>query len=131
MHELDHRHLIVTAFATNLPTSVESGETWLRELVALVDMQILMDAQAIYCEDLGNEGVTGVVGLKTSHASFHSWHEADEPFVSFDLYSCRHFDHITVFDHLKKWGLIECDYTLMDRNPRRMKIIAQGTYKVE
>jgi S-adenosylmethionine/arginine decarboxylase-like enzyme len=74
--ELNHRHIIVTAYCSNCPTSVEAGETWLRKLVDIVGMQILFDAKAIYCEDLGNEGVTGVVGLTTSHASFHSWHMA-------------------------------------------------------
>ena len=119
-----HRHLVVTAFVSSPPMSIECGETFLRELVSLVDMQILMDAKAIYCEDLGNEGVTGVVGLTTSHASFHSWHMAEEPFVSFDLYSCRDFSVEAVLDFLKdKWKVYDCDYLLIDREPRKPAIL--------
>ena len=123
-----HLHLVVTAFVTNPPTSAQAGEDWLRELVRLVDMEILFDAKAIYCEDLGNEGVTGIVGLTTSHSSFHSWHLAEEPFLSFDLYSCRTFDLDIVFEHLRHWGMTHCDYVLIDREPNQMKVIEQGRH---
>lgn len=126
---LIHPHLVVTAYATNPPLSVESGETFLHELVDLVGMQILMDAEAIYCEDLGNEGVTGVVGLTTSHSSFHSWHAAERPFINFDLYSCREFDVGAVLAHLNHhFDCVEADYTLFDRAPgAKNKILAEGT----
>lgn len=112
----NHRHLIVTAFVDAAPTSVEAGEAWLRELVSIVDMEILFDAQALYCEDLGNEGLTGIVGLTTSHASFHAWHMAEKPFVQFDLYSCKMFDEEDVFAHMSAWKMTSCHYTLIDRN---------------
>ena len=114
--DLDHRHIIVTAFVSNPPLTVEIGENWLHELVDIVDMKILMNASAIYCEDLGNEGVTGVVGLTTSHASFHSWHDCEKPFVQMDLYSCRHFEIEDVLNHMLKFGAYEIDYVLIDRN---------------
>jgi S-adenosylmethionine/arginine decarboxylase-like enzyme len=125
---LDHRHLIVTAFVTRPPMTVEAGENWLRELVGLVGMEILMDANAIYCEDLGNEGVTGVVGLTTSHASFHSWHGAERPFMTMDLYSCRHFEAQTVIDHLAEFGAEECRYMVIDRNEGRNEIVESGIH---
>lgn len=126
---LEHLHLIVTAWVDQPPMTADAGEDWLRRLVSLVDMQILMDASALYCEDLGNEGVTGVVGLTTSHSSFHSWHAAAEPFVSFDIYSCRNFSTDVVFEHLLEWGMTKCEYVLIDRNPATgMTIIDQGTY---
>lgn len=127
MHQLDHRHLIVTAFLRNSPTSVEQGQTWLTELVSIVDMQILMDAKAIYCEDLGNEGLTGVVGLTTSHSSFHAWHTVEEPFMKFDLYSCRDFSIADVLDHFDCFDPTEINFTLLDRNGRTNKVIDEGT----
>lgn len=127
-----HRHLIVTAFVTNPPTSAHEGEIWLRELVDLVDMEILFDAKAIYCEDLGNEGVTGIVGLTTSHASFHEWHmNVAEPFFQFDLYSCRDYSLETVFDHLMRWGMSRANYILIDRDPALdgVAVLDQGVYR--
>lgn len=125
---LDHRHIIVTAFVTNPPMTVEQGEDWLRRLVKLVDMEILMDANAIYCEDLGNEGVTGVVGLTTSHASFHSWHDEPRPFMNFDLYSCRFFQVEDVLRHLDEFGANECSYLLIDRNDGKNTVTNSGVY---
>jgi S-adenosylmethionine/arginine decarboxylase-like enzyme len=126
---LEHLHLIVTAWVDKPPMTATDGEHWLRRLVSLVDMQILMDAKALYCEDLGNEGVTGIVGLTTSHASFHSWHDAVEPFVSFDIYSCRCFSTDVVFKHLSEWKMTKCEYLLVDRNPTTgMKIVDQGIF---
>lgn len=124
---LNHRHILVTAYCSNCPTSVEAGENWLRELVDLVGMQILFDAKAIYCEDLGNEGVTGVVGLTTSHASFHSWHDAPKPFLTMDLYSCKNFSTDAVLDHLHEgFGAYQCNYLVIDRNDGRNEVVEQG-----
>lgn len=125
---LNHIHLLVSVFVNNPPMTASAGEEWLRELVDIVEMQILMDARAIYCEDLGNEGVTGVVGLTTSHASFHSWHAAPEPFINIDLYSCREFDTAAVLAHIGKWGVERGSYILIDRSPSNPHIIDQGSF---
>jgi S-adenosylmethionine/arginine decarboxylase-like enzyme len=125
---LDHRHIIVTAYVTHPPMTVEVGEDWLRRLVKLVDMEILMDANAIYCEDLGNEGVTGVVGLTTSHASFHSWHDVERPFINFDLYSCKDFAIDDVLAHLNEFGAEQCNYVLIDRNEGKNAVVTHGIY---
>jgi S-adenosylmethionine/arginine decarboxylase-like enzyme len=123
---LDHRHLIVTAFVSRPPMTVEVGQDWLRRLVKLVDMEILMDANAIYCEDLGNEGVTGVVGLTTSHSSFHSWHAAEKPFLNFDLYSCKDFSVDDVIEHLNEFGITQCNYMVIDRNDGLNSVMESG-----
>ena len=125
---LDHRHMVVTAFVTRPPMTVEVGEDWLRRLVKLVGMEILMDANAIYCEDLGNEGVTGVVGLTTSHASFHSWHDEEEPFINFDLYSCKDFSVVDVLKHINEFGAAKCNYMLIDRNGGTNRVVETGIH---
>lgn len=126
--ELNHRHMIVTAYCNNCPTSSEAGEVWLRKLVDLVEMQILFDAKALYCEDLGNEGVTGVVGLTTSHASFHSWHLAEKPFLTMDLYSCRDFSTEAVLEHLREgFAAHRIHFMVIDRNNGNNIVVEQGT----
>lgn len=126
--DLNHRHIIVTAYCTNCPTTVEHGENWLRKLVEIVGMEILFDANAIYCEDLGNEGVTGVVGLTTSHASFHSWHQVEKPFLTMDLYSCKNFSTDDVINHLEEgFGAYRVHFMVIDRNNGRNIVVEQGT----
>lgn len=127
MHDLNHLHLLVTAHIDRPPLTAQQGQEWLLGLVELIDMQILMDAQAIYCEDLGNEGVTGVVGLTTSHASFHAWHEVAEPFIQIDVYSCREFDHNAVFDYISSaFGATKLSFLLIDRNDGINQVIEGG-----
>ena len=127
MDHLNHIHLLVTAWVDTPPMTADAGTDWLRELVDIIDMQILMNAQAIFCEDLGNEGVTGIVGLTTSHASFHSWHDAPRPFINIDVYSCRSFDTDAVFEHLRKeWGMHEASFMLIDREDGKNEVLAQG-----
>lgn len=123
--KLIHRHFVARVFLKNPPMAAEIGENWLRELVRLVEMQILLDAKGIYCEDLGNEGVTGIVGLTTSHASFHSWHEVEKPFMMFDLYSCQHFETATVAAHLDAFGVESGIYSILDRETGA--IVEKGT----
>jgi len=113
----NHMHIIGNVFVSRPPLSAERGEEFLRELVARVGMTILMDSRAIYCEDLGNEGVTGLVALSTSHASFHCWHKVPKPFLNFDLYSCCTFDPKTVLDLVDEYfGLRGGEYLIVDRN---------------
>ncbi len=114
---LNHKHILVRA--TNLarpPKTAVEVEDWLRELVALVDMVVLIEPFAIRCEDLGNEGVTGTVCITTSHAAVHCWDSLPEPFLNFDLYSCKDFSPGMVLDHIGKFGPASCEYFVVDRN---------------
>jgi S-adenosylmethionine/arginine decarboxylase-like enzyme len=110
----NHKHLIVDLeleFGDQSPTFVES---WLRELVSLVDMEVLIDPIAEYCDIEGNEGVTGIVVITTSHASIHIWEDALK--AKFDLYSCKDFDLDTVLNHCKVLSAKRLSYLLIDRN---------------
>ena len=113
-----HRHMFGTAYLTDPPRTVEQGERWLLELVELVGMEILIPPICVYCLDEGNEGLTGLVGLTTSHASFHCWSEVEQPFFQYDLYSCREFDPEVVVDHLRQFGLVDVEWSLVPRDPR-------------
>lgn len=119
---LDHKHLIVNAkLYSNSPVVksyytedvVFSMECWLRDLVNLVGMKVFMEPIVKTCDEKGNEGITGVIGLETSHASFHIWTNGD---FRFDLYSCQDFDVNQVIDHIEKLGLIRGNYITVDRN---------------
>lgn len=114
----DHRHILGTVFVANPPKTAAEGEQWLRALIDRVGMEILMDAQAVACQDLGNEGITGTAALTTSHASFHSWDKVSgHAFINFDLYSCKPFkseDVISLLD--ESFEVISGNYVVIDRN---------------
>jgi S-adenosylmethionine/arginine decarboxylase-like enzyme len=85
------------------------------KLVGLVDMNILIPTQAVFCETEGNEGITAIVCIDTSHASIHLWNSPTS-ILRFDLYSCKDFDEQRVLEHLKLLGVSEVEYQIIDRN---------------
>ena len=91
-----HKHLMLTALVDEAPQNPEVIVNFLNKLVKLVDMEIFMPAQAKYCNDAHNSGVTGVVVITTSHASIHIWdNKAGNPYpgmLQMDLYSCKDYN---------------------------------------
>lgn len=116
MQELDHKHLVVTAAIALPPTTVQEIEQWLLTVVEAADMKVFMQPVAARCDAVGNEGVTGVVGLETSHASIHVWESAPVPFLKFDIYSCKRFDPHVIMECMKAFKPYYMQYMLIDRN---------------
>lgn len=125
-HQLNHKHVIVTAFLKNPPRTAELVETWLTKLVDLVDMKILFGPHVTRCDTEGNEGVTGIVCIETSHASAHIWDTLDEPFMKFDLYSCKDFSIPVILNHIQQFQPTSLSYMLIDRNSD-IKVLEQKT----
>ncbi len=116
MQELDHKHLVVTAAIKNPPRTEEEIKQWLLKVVAAADMKVFMNPMASRCDTLGNEGVTGIVGLETSHASIHVWETASVPFLKFDIYSCKRFDPQSILDCMMEFEPYYFQTMLIDRN---------------
>lgn len=116
MHELNHKHIIVTAHLSNPPDTAAQVDSWLIDLVAKVEMQVLFGPFSTRCDIPGNEGVTGIICLSTSHSSIHVWDKLERPFVKFDLYSCKDFSPEVVIDHLNQFGVVDYEYIILDRN---------------
>lgn len=117
MQDLNHKHIIVTASGlASPPRTPAQVERWLTDLVAKVDMKVLMGPYALRCETDGNEGVTGIVCIETSHASIHVWDTGCIPFAKMDLYSCKDFDANVVVDHFADFGPTSIDVLVVDRN---------------
>jgi S-adenosylmethionine/arginine decarboxylase-like enzyme len=112
-----HTHLIATMTLNKPPRNVSIVDNWLRRLVSSVDMEILSGPHVCHCADPGNEGITGIVVLSTSHASVHFWSEVDIPYVQMDLYSCKRFDTKIVMDMLSEFGMVDMvNFHHIDRN---------------
>ena len=112
----DHLEFFATVTLQKRRYSDEQVREWLTRLVNNVDMQILMPSKAISCNDLGNEGVSGIVMLKTSHSSIHIWDQCDQPYAKLVIYSCKPFRTIPILDMLAELGSRVCSWELRDRN---------------
>lgn len=65
-------------------------------LINDVGMKVFMNPVVKYMPDAGNEGLTFIAGLETSHTSFHGWELPDKSLmkypgctlIQFDMYTC-------------------------------------------
>lgn len=100
-------------------------------LIKRVDMNIAQsetlksNPMAYYCDAPGNEGVTGVGILETSHCAIHSWDCESPAKVQGDLYSCAHFDIPFVVSLFNTFGIIKGTYLVLDRDTD-LKVLEQG-----
>jgi S-adenosylmethionine/arginine decarboxylase-like enzyme len=125
-----NKHILVTGYLKEAPGAeyVPYLENWFRRLVKAVDMEVLIEPICVWCGDEGNEGVTGMVGITTSHSSIHFWSgELGEPsYYKFDLYSCKEFALESVADMLKELDTYKFTYTIVDRTDDEHPVIDSG-----
>lgn len=113
---LAHKHLIVRG-SIRTPGGAGEIRRSLTDIVALVGMRVLREAEALHCDEDGNVGYTGTVLLTTSHMAWHDWTRAGGVSdFQFDLYSCAPFEPRAVVAFLEeRHGLGACDWKLFDR----------------
>jgi S-adenosylmethionine/arginine decarboxylase-like enzyme len=121
-NEIIHHHLIYQAKVDRKDLNEKSSiqlVQFLDDLVSVIDMQILIPPQVAFSD---HKAWTGLVGIVTSHISFHFW--TIEKYLQLDIYSCKKFNiskTVTFLDNFwkseKKNVLfieraVECDFKL-------------------
>jgi S-adenosylmethionine/arginine decarboxylase-like enzyme len=87
---LVHHHLIYQAKVGRDDLGKDSEKIlnkFLLDLVKEIDMEVLIDPIFKFSK---NHAWTGLMGIITSHISFHYW--TIEQYVQLDIYSCKNFD---------------------------------------
>jgi len=111
-----HNQLLVNGYSKRPITDVEQLKVWLHSLVLDIDMKIILGPYAFYVEKEGNRGITGFVGIETSHIAVHVWDEQSPASVQFDLYTCSSLPMGKVMNALKQdWGLFDAKHMLLER----------------
>ena len=115
-----HLHLIINAQITSPPgpNDCEKMNDFMRGMVEHVRMKVMLDPISAWCSDLGNEGITSVVILTTSHCSMHIWNFPDSTpsLMQFDLYSCAPFEVAEVLDYIRsRFDVVAATYKFLDR----------------
>jgi S-adenosylmethionine/arginine decarboxylase-like enzyme len=104
--------------------------SFLTDLVDRVRMKVLMPARALWCDEPGNEGITGDILLTTSNSVIHIWnYEDDTGLLEFDLYSCAPFTPEEVVDLLEeRFQLTKVVYKFIDRQNDLIDITPEITF---
>ena len=113
---LIHRHLIVRATVANPPRDCAAVHTWLTQLCELIGMRLLAGPITAYVDTVGNQGVTGVCIISTSHIAVHVWDEPTPAIVQLDVYTCAALDPQSVIRHLDQFTPTHIDTHYLDRD---------------
>lgn len=101
-----HQHILLKAKVKKVMSDPEEAKKMLKELVGLLKMRALAEPQAVYSDVLGNEGLTGIILLDTSHIAFHIWDTTQ--LLMMDVYSCKNFDNQFILNFIEtKFGGFE------------------------
>jgi len=100
----------------NPPRDCRTVHVWLCELCELIGMHLLAGPITARVEDVGNQGVTGVCIISTSHIAVHVWDEPDPAVIQLDVYTCAALDPQCVIDHLDQFAPVHVDTHYLDRD---------------
>lgn len=112
---LEHKHLIVRAELSSPPQCADAIQDWMRDLVEKIGMKILMGPYSIYSNMVGNQGLTAVTIIETSHIAMHVWDEDSPAIMQLDVYTCSTLNIDDVFDAIKCFQPINVQYKYLDR----------------
>ena len=112
---LEHKHLIVRAELKEPPYSPHEIKLWMKHLVDKIGMNILMGPYAVYSDMEGNQGLTAVTIIETSHIALHVWDEAEPALMQLDVYTCSALDINDVFESIQEWEPSKIEYKYIDR----------------
>lgn len=112
---LEHKHLIIRAELKNPPKCAEAIQDWMKVLVDKIGMKILMGPYAVYSHMVGNQGLTAVTIIETSHIAMHVWDEVDPALMQLDVYTCSTLNIQDVFEALNNFSPVDVQYKYIDR----------------
>ena len=83
-----HNQLLVNGYTDSALKSEKSAVEWMQSLVDYIDMKTIQGPYASYVTKEGNQGLTCIVMIETSHIALHIWDEPSPAEIQFDLYTC-------------------------------------------
>lgn len=112
---LEHKHLIVRAELNNPPKCTSAIDLWMKKLVEQIGMKILMGPYSVYSNMVGNQGLTAVTIIETSHIAMHVWDEVDPALMQLDVYTCSTLNIDDVFKAIEQFNPVNVEYKYIDR----------------
>lgn len=111
-----HNQLLVNGFTTSALKSETAAVEWMQSLVDSIDMKTIQGPYASYVTKEGNQGLTCVVMIETSHIALHIWDEPNPAEIQFDLYTCGLLPIDKILKKLEEeLGLFDYHYMVLER----------------
>ena len=125
---LEHKHLIIRAEITDPPYDAVDIKRWMKNLVEDIGMNVLMGPYAIYSDMQGNQGLTAVTIIETSHIAIHVWDECEPALMQMDVYTCSKLNINDVFKAIEEFKPTKIEYKYIDRE-NGLELLDVGTLK--
>jgi S-adenosylmethionine/arginine decarboxylase-like enzyme len=109
---LKHIHLLIQGTVTDQLTE-SSLQTLILTIIDKIDMEILGGPFIYRSEVIGNEGLTAITAITTSHIVVHTW---DTGLIQIDVYSCKDFKIKDIINILQTMSIIDIKTKLLDRS---------------
>ena len=114
---MEHKHLLIHFTLSDSPFKTsEFTNKWIKNLVNLIDMELLYAPRSVRCDKEDNEGISAFCLITTSHICLHSWDKKSPNLVQLDIYSCKDFDVNSVLKEIKKFNPLCLKYKFLDRS---------------
>ncbi len=94
--DLNGQHLIIDAFECD--EDILNDEELLKTLLINTVNELGMEILSTHFHSFSPQGVTGVIGISTSHFSIHTWPE--HGYAALDLYTCGNQNLWTILKEL-------------------------------
>ena len=130
--QLHFQHLVVSA-ETDQENQPRLTERILAKhiinMVEAIGMTVLIPPRVAYSLGEGNTGYTGLIGLTTSHLSFHHWDCLNPGVLQYDIFSAKRFDCDVAMNAITEfWRCRVTSAILIDRsNPLSVKSLVVRT----
>jgi S-adenosylmethionine/arginine decarboxylase-like enzyme len=112
-----HNQLLVNGYTDKPLTDEKSAVEWMQSLVDSINMNTLMGPYATYSTKAGNQGLTCIVVIDTSHIAIHLWDEPNPAELQLDLYTCAELPTDEVLKKLEEeLGLRDYHYMVIERS---------------
>jgi S-adenosylmethionine/arginine decarboxylase-like enzyme len=129
MDILKHKHILIRADVQQPPKTTDEVVAWLTKLIKDIDMKILDGPYAKRVDMKGNEGVTGMAIIETSHVVIHTWDAITPSLIQLDVYSCKDFNHLVILNSLTLFKPMAVDYKYFDRE-NNFKLLHEDKYNI-
>ena len=112
-----HKHFILRAEVKHPPGEKAKQRiwNWMFFLIKDIGMKIMFGPEVRYVRTEGNEGLTAVAIIETSHVALHFWDKQDPPLLQLDVYTCGPFKPEVVLKAIKEFQPTKIQWKYLDR----------------
>ena len=112
-----HKHFILRAEVKHPPgeKSKQRIWNWMFFLIKDIGMKIMFGPEVRYVTKEGNQGLTAVAIIETSHVALHVWDKQAPPLLQLDVYTCGPFKPEVVLKAIKEFQPTKIQWKYLDR----------------